>query len=137
MFGVPVLAQVMSSPTEPMNSASGTQKKLYLASVSISPQPYPPGLSQVGPSEHGQAEAGEDGLGVAEARVELLRSVGIVRQIGQGRQRQFVADAGIVDRERGGEDAGAADGVGESRRWCEKGRGGADRAGAEPRRWIG
>ena len=69
------------------------------------------GLEPGGAVRDRQTEAGEDRLGVAEGRVELLRSVGILRQLGQGRQRQFVADAGIVDAERCGKDAVAADGV--------------------------
>ena len=59
MFGVPVWAQVTSRPAEAMNSHPGTQRKLYLASVSTSPQPYPPGLSQVGPSETDSPKPGK------------------------------------------------------------------------------
>ena len=112
-----------------MNSAIGNAEEIVfgfgvdtLPAIAAGPLPSRTVLNR-------QPEAGEDGLGVAEGRVELLRPAGILRQVGQGRQRQFVADAGIVDGERGGEDAVAADGVGESGRKRESGRGADERAG--------
>ena len=57
-------------------------------------------------------EVGEDGLRPFAADVEFLHAVRVLRQPGDGGKGEFIGDAGIVDRQRGGEDAVAADGVG-------------------------
>ena len=58
------------------------------------------------------AEARGDRLGPAETRVPLVGGVGVEGNIADGRQGQFVGDAGIVDGERRRKDAVAANGMG-------------------------
>ena len=72
------------------------------------------------------AEARGDRLGPAEARVPLVGAVGVEGNITDGRQRELVQDAGIVDGERGREDAVAANSVRVGRREPQR-RGGASK----------
>ena len=66
--------------------------------------------------------AGADGNGqirkdrrTTDARIDFADAVGVLRQLLEGGQSEFVGDAGIVDREYRGEDTVAADGVSMSR----------------------
>ena len=74
------------------------------------------------------AEARGDRLGPAEACVPLLGAVGIVGNPADGRQREFVQNAWIVDGERGRENTGAANSVGVGGRKPQSRGGGAERA---------
>jgi hypothetical protein len=77
------------------------------------------------------AEARGDRLRPAEARVPLVGAVGVEGNITDGRQRELVLNAWIVDSERGGENAVAADGMRVGRR--EPQRCGRARKGAHGR----
>ena len=63
------------------------------------------------PGADHHAEARGDRLGPAEARVPLVGAVGVEGNITDGRQRELVQDAWIVDGERRREDAVAANSV--------------------------